>query len=67
MLRIPWDNVRPNWLPYVKVADPAAVVKKAEALGGEVIVSPSANIRNGSVGLIADPTGGVVAVQKWPR
>jgi predicted enzyme related to lactoylglutathione lyase len=67
MLRIPWENVRPNWLPYVKVADPAAVAKKAKALGGTVIVSPSADIRNGSVGLIADPTGGVVAVQKWPR
>ena len=66
MLRIPWENVRPNWLPYIKVEDPAAVVSKAKSLGGTVIVAPAENIRKGSVGLIADPTGGVVAVQKWP-
>lgn len=66
MLRIPWENVKPNWLPYIKVDDPAAVVKKAKSLGGTVIVAPAENIRKGSVALIADPTGGVVAVQKWP-
>jgi predicted enzyme related to lactoylglutathione lyase len=56
----------PNWLPYVRVADPAAVAARVEALDGEVLIAPADSVRAGSVALIADPSGAVLAVQKWP-
>lgn len=66
MLAIPWENVKPNWLPYVKVKDPASLVKKVETLGGMVILAPGKDIRNGSVAIVADPTGAAIALQKYP-
>ncbi len=68
MLAIPekWKDVKPNWLPYIRVDDPGAVVKKVEALGGRVLLAPDPDVRNGSAAIIADPTGGVLAIQKWP-
>jgi predicted enzyme related to lactoylglutathione lyase len=59
-------NVRPHWLPYVLVDNPAAVATKATTLGGRVLLEPSANRRNGTLAIVADPTGGVVALQKFP-
>ncbi len=58
--------IKPNWLPYVRVNDPAAVAARAEQLGGRVIVRPSPEIRKGSVAVIVDPGGAAVALQKWP-
>ncbi len=66
MLTIPWENVKPNWLPYVKVKDPAAIVKKVEPLGGMVILAPREDLRNGSVAIVADPTGAAIAIQRYP-
>jgi hypothetical protein len=53
------------WLVYVRVADVTAAVRQAEALGGHVLLSPSMNIRNGTVALIQDPTGALIALQYW--
>jgi hypothetical protein len=39
---------------------------KVAALGGRVILPPRPEIRNGTVAIVADPTGGAVALQKWP-
>lgn len=66
MLIIPWENVKPNWLPYIKVKDPEAIIKKVKPLGGMVILAPGKDIRNGSVAIVADPTGAVIALQKYP-
>jgi predicted enzyme related to lactoylglutathione lyase len=62
----PFPDVSPLWLPYVRVANPAAVVAKVEGLGGQVLVKPDPEHRGGTVAIIADPTGAEVAVQKWP-
>jgi hypothetical protein len=59
-------EVTPLWLPYVRVASPAAVVAKVEGLGGQVLLKPGPQHREGTVAIIADPTGAEVAVQKWP-
>ena len=64
--RIPWEGVKPNWLAYLKVADPRPLVAQVEKLGGKVYLKPDEKIRGGSVAFIADPTGAVVALQKWP-
>ena len=68
LLQIPADAtmVKPNWLPYVRVADPTALAAKAVSLGGKVLIAPRAEIRKGTVAVVADPTGGAIALQKWP-
>jgi predicted enzyme related to lactoylglutathione lyase len=58
--------VKSNWLPYLRVDDPAAMSARVTALGGRVILPASNEIRNGTVAIVADPTGGAVALQKWP-
>lgn len=59
-------GVRAHWVPYVRVADPVALVAKVEELGGRVIIPPSTELRAGSVALIADPGGAPLVVQRWP-
>jgi predicted enzyme related to lactoylglutathione lyase len=58
-------DVHPTWLAYVRVADLAAAVSHAESLGAKVLIAPSPDIRNGTVALIADPSGAMIALQHW--
>lgn len=53
------------WMAYVRVADPQATARLAEQLGGKVLLAPDEQVREGSVALIADPTGGALLVQHW--
>jgi predicted enzyme related to lactoylglutathione lyase len=66
LLRVPREGVRPTWLPYVRVADPAALAARAESLGGKVLLAPGPAVRKGTLTIVADPTGGALALQKWP-
>lgn len=66
VMRNPTTVDRAIWLPYVRVADPAATAARAKQLGGRVLLAPRPELRNGTLALIADPTGAVLAVQKWP-
>jgi len=68
LLQIPteFENVEPNWLPYVRVEDPAALARKALSLGGQVVLEPRADVRGGSLAIVTDPTGGAIALQKFP-
>ena len=66
IIHLPWEEVVPNWLPYVNVEDPIAVAQKVEELGGVVLIPPRPDIRNGSVGVVTDPSGAAFAIQKWP-
>lgn len=59
-------NVRPNWLPYILVDDPSAVAARVSSLGGQILLDTSPDRRNGTLAIVADPTGGVVALQKFP-
>ena len=61
----PFDDVRSVWIPYVRVDDPDALSSRAEALGGDVIIRPQPEIRNGTLALVVDPSGAPVALQKW--
>jgi len=66
LMKIPIENVRPNWLSYVRVEDPAALAARVVSLGGKVVVAPRPEIRNGTLAVVADPSGAVLALQKWP-
>jgi hypothetical protein len=66
VMRNPTTADRPVWLAYVQVADPGATAARAAQLGGKVLLAPRPELRNGSLALIADPTGAVLALQRWP-
>lgn len=61
-----WDREQSAWLPYVRVADPAAAAARAVALGGAIVLAPQAAIRNGSLAIVLDPAGAALALQKYP-
>ena len=68
LLQLPPDlkGVEPNWLPYVRVEDPAALAAKAVTLGGKVLIEPRDGVRKGTLAIVTDPRGAVLALQKWP-
>ena len=66
LMKIPIESVRPNWLSYVRVEDPAALAARVVSLGGKVVVAPRPEIRNGTLAVVSDPSGAVLALQKWP-
>jgi len=62
------DPKIPNvWVAYVRVADVEATVSKARTLGGTVLLAPTAEVRNGTVAIIADPHGAGFVVQEVNR
>jgi len=65
IVKILWDDVKPNWLPYIAVEDVMAIVAKAKELGGKVLMEPDKTIREGRAAIIADPSGAVFAVQQF--
>lgn len=66
MMQIPpeWGPVPPNWLNYVAVDDCDRMVKKAEAAGAAVIVSPTDIPNAGRFSVLKDPQGAVFAIIK---
>ena len=65
LVKIPFENVRPHWMPYIAVKDPSEIVKKVEQLGGKVYLGTNGIIGNNAA-ILADPSGAVFTVQKWP-
>lgn len=63
---MPWKDLNSTWLPYVKVADAGAAAEKAKSLGGRVVLAPRADLRDGSLAIVVDPTGAALALQKFP-
>jgi len=64
ILQNPTENWDPVWLTYIGVEDPAAAAARAEAFGGEVLLAASPDVREGSLAVVADPTGAVLVLQK---
>lgn len=62
----PVASVPSTWLPYVKAEDPKQLMARAQQLGGKVYIAVDEKVRNGSVAILADPTGGIFGVQQWP-
>jgi predicted enzyme related to lactoylglutathione lyase len=66
LFRSPWKRETSVWLPYVRVADPAAMAARAGQLGGTIALAPQPRVRNGSLAIVLDPTGAPLALQKFP-
>ena len=58
-------KVQPTWLPFVRVTHLQDSLTQARSLGGKVLVSPRADLLNGKVAVVADPTGAAVGLMEW--
>jgi predicted enzyme related to lactoylglutathione lyase len=65
IIKIPYEDVKPHWMPYIAVKDPSVVIDKVEQLGGKVLLGEEGVVGN-TAAIIADPSGAVFTVQKWP-
>jgi predicted enzyme related to lactoylglutathione lyase len=65
ILPIPLEDLPPLWTPYLRVADPGAIVARVEELGGRVVLEPVERAPGVMVALIIDPSGAGVAIQTW--
>lgn len=67
IVKIPWEEIKPDWLPYVAVSSVAATVKKAAQMGGELLLEPDETAGEGLLAIISDPSGAVFAIQQLPE
>ena len=67
IMQRPDPRVTPLWLTHFAVADVAAATARAEALGGRVLLAPSPELREGTLAVVTDPGGAILALQQWPR
>ncbi len=54
------------WVPVVRVADPLVTAGRVKGLGGVVWVAPGEAPGNEDTALIADTTGALLLIQRWP-
>jgi predicted enzyme related to lactoylglutathione lyase len=58
----PGTSTRPGWLGYLQVADTAAALDAAQALGARVLAKPEVKPDTWSLAVIADPLGGAIGL-----
>jgi len=66
LLGNPLEGGEPLWLTYFGVSDVKATTSRVVGLGGRVLMPPSADIRDGKLALVIDPSGALLALQQWP-
>jgi predicted enzyme related to lactoylglutathione lyase len=64
---LPEGANRSGWLPYIKVDDIDQILKKVEAAGGYVMVSPDKDLSDGNLAIFRDPLGGMMGIVKWDK
>ena len=64
IVRLPWEDVTPNWVPYIPVRDVSLFESKIREAGGTIIIPSSAVPGQTNPALAMDPTGGVFAIQQ---
>jgi uncharacterized protein len=58
----PSEGQPPAWTIYILVDDAAAVIAKAKEAGGTVIAGPIDVMGEGTMGVLADPSGAVIGI-----
>jgi len=60
----PSDQAKPRWLTFFGVQDPAAAAAKAKAIGGEILLPVSPELREGTIAVVTDPAGAILVLQQ---
>lgn len=58
-------RVQPTWLLFVRIKNVTECLAQVSALGGKVLLAPSAQLFGGKLAIIADPGGAQVGVMEW--
>ena len=66
IMAAPLPDLKPVWVSYVRVEDPAAITARVAGLGGRVIVEAQPRPAGGTVAFVAGPSGEGIALQTWP-
>jgi predicted enzyme related to lactoylglutathione lyase len=61
--KIPFEDVPPQWVPVIRVADLAETAAKAVAFGGKMLLESDKSQNDVDIALIEDPSGGIFMVQ----
>ena len=64
ILQNPGSELLPNWITHFSVANPLATSATAIRAGGNILIEPSPEFREGTVALLTDPTGAIFMVQR---
>jgi len=59
------SEIEVRWVPVVRVVDTEETAKKAEELGGKLLIGPSETASGGSVALLSDRSDALVIIQRW--
>lgn len=60
-------QVKPTWLPFVRVRNAAESAALAKQIGGKVVIEPKPELFAGKVAVIADPTGAAIGILEWEK
>ncbi|MFP4369846.1 MAG: VOC family protein [Candidatus Kapaibacterium sp.] len=55
-------NIPPHWMTYITVDDAEESSKKADSLGGKILMGPIDVMGEGKMSLVQDPEGGLVGL-----
>jgi predicted enzyme related to lactoylglutathione lyase len=61
---LPWDDVEPNWIPYIPVASAPDTLQRIVDAGGTVLEKAGGDDESVTVAIVMGPTGGVFAIQE---
>jgi predicted enzyme related to lactoylglutathione lyase len=61
----PGTDTAPTWLGYIRVEDIDAAVKRTLAHGGKLLLEPKAEIADGGLAIVTDPTGATIGLLRW--
>jgi predicted enzyme related to lactoylglutathione lyase len=64
VIELPWDDVEPNWIPYVPVEDIEATLRRISDAGGAILVKTDGDEGQERAAIVMDPSGGVFAIQR---
>lgn len=61
------SQVKPAWLPFVRVKSIGESLQQTTDLGGRVLIAPKEELLQGHVAVIADPTGAAIGIMEWDQ
>ena len=63
MINNPITNQGTQWVPYIKTTMLTELFLKLKNTNADILLAPTAEVRQGNVGIIQDPHGAIIAIQ----